>query len=95
MSQKPLLPWDSSDDYPLNLVWKCRMDKRYILEVHRAGEDNYHGKLYIFDHNKNDLEIACWDVSLSYGAVHGADVEDQSEWCKKAEEFIDNVYNKQ
>lgn len=87
---QPLLPWESDNaDHP-DLVWRSKMDKRYLIEAHRA--DGYHGKLYIFDHEKDDREIACWEVILSYGAMFGPDVADVDVWLKKAEDFVDNTY---
>ncbi|OGD30034.1 hypothetical protein A2833_02935 [Candidatus Azambacteria bacterium RIFCSPHIGHO2_01_FULL_44_55] len=93
MSQ-PLLSWDSADDtvHP-QLVWRNKLDNRYLIEVHRT--DGYSGKLYIFDHDKNDQEIFSLDVGLSYGATFGPDVADVQEWQEKALDFIDNTYNKQ
>ncbi len=94
MSQ-PLLLWDSGDSEIENhpqLVWSSKLDNRYLLEVHRISD--YHGKLFVFDHNKNDQEIACWDVGLSYGAIFGPDVADVNEWQEKVLNFIDNTYSK-
>ncbi len=91
MSQ-PLLPWDSLENSHSNLVWRSKMDKRYLIEIRRTGD--YQGRLCIFDHIKNNREIASWDVNLSYGAMFGPDVADVDEWCEKIADFIDNTYNK-
>ncbi|MBI4119112.1 MAG: hypothetical protein HY452_02520 [Parcubacteria group bacterium] len=93
MSQ-PILPWDSPEDtdHP-QLVWRGKFDARYLIEVHRT--DGYNGKLFIFDHDKNDQEIFSVDVDLSYGARFGPDASDVDEWQEKALDFIDNIYKKQ
>ncbi|KKQ32205.1 MAG: hypothetical protein US45_C0025G0008 [Candidatus Nomurabacteria bacterium GW2011_GWA1_37_20] len=91
---KPLLPWDSPEDtnHP-QLVWRSKLDDRYLIEAHRI--DNRNGKIFAFDHNKNDQEIFSMDVGLSYGAMFGPDVADVQEWQEKVIDFIDNIYNKQ
>jgi len=91
MSQ-PTLPWDSpTEDHP-DLVWRAKMDDRYLIEVARTGERT--AKLRIYDHAKGDAEIACWDVGLSYGAIFGPDVGDVAEWQDKVAAFIDDDYAK-
>lgn len=92
---EPLLPWNAADrgDYPALLVWRARLDTRYLVEVQRT--DDYHGKLLIFDHEREDQEIAHWDVGLSYGAVFGPDTADVQEWEEKVTDFIDHSYNPQ
>lgn len=92
MSQA-LLPWDSpgNADHP-QLVWRSKLDNRYLIEVHRT--DDSHGKLYVFDHNKGDQEIFSQEVGLSYGAMFGPDVADVNEWQEKVLDFVDNAYNK-
>jgi len=92
MSQ-PLLPWESENINHPNLIWRAKLDNRYLAEVHRT--DGSHGKLLVFDHDKNDQEIACWEVSLSYGAICGPDVADVNEWEDKVQKFIDDTYSKQ
>ena len=91
MSQ-PLSPWDSDGDHP-NIVWRCKLDNRYLIEVQRTGERN--AKLSVFDHERSDEEIASWDVELSYGAIFGPDVDDVSTWQEKVADFVDNTYSKQ
>ncbi|MDA2936013.1 hypothetical protein MYX06_02245 [Patescibacteria group bacterium AH-259-L05] len=87
---QPLIPWDSEEtDHP-TLIWRAKFDDRYLAEVHRTG--NYIGTLYVFDHNKNDKEIASWDVSLAYGAQFGPDAADVYEWQEEVTDFIDNTY---
>lgn len=87
---QPLLSWETKDNTHPQLVWRSKLDKRYLIEVQRT--DDYHGKLVIFDHEKNDQEIACWDVNLTYGAIFGPDVADIAEWQDKTIDFIDNAY---
>ena len=92
MSQ-PLLPWDSPEDsdHP-QLVWRSKLDRRFLIEVHRTNSRS--GKLFVFDHNKNDQEIFSTDIGFSYGATFGPDVIDIQEWENKVLDFIDNTYNK-
>ncbi|OGY65837.1 MAG: hypothetical protein A3A16_02105 [Candidatus Harrisonbacteria bacterium RIFCSPLOWO2_01_FULL_44_18] len=89
---RPLIPWDSEDANHPKLIWRNKIDKRFLIEVRRAG--NYSAKLFIFDHQKNDRPIACWRVSLAYGAMFGPEVADVNEWQEKVVNFIDKAYLK-
>lgn len=92
----PLLPWDAPQDtrHP-QLVWRSKLDDRYLIEVHRTGTNNYTGKLVVFDHDRNNQEIFSMDIGLSHGAIFGPDIADVDEWRDKVLDFIDNNYNKQ
>lgn len=88
----PKLAWDSQEpDHPA-LVWRAKFDERYLIEVERVDERN--AKLRIWDHDKQDAEIACWDVGLAYGAIFGPDVGDVAEWQDRIAAFIDDDYSK-
>ena len=90
MSQ-PLLPWESEDTRHPQLVWRDKLDNRYLIEVRRIA--GYRGTLYVFDHQRDDQEIFCWEVGLSFGAWFGpADTTDVQEWEEKVLDFIDNTY---
>lgn len=89
---QPLVAWDAENEKHPQLVWRGKLDNRYLIEVHRT--DQYYGKLFVFDHDKNDQEIACWEVGLSYGAVFGPYIANIDDWQKKVLDFIDNTYGK-
>lgn len=90
---RPLVPWDSDVAHAL-IVWRTKLDDRYLVEVQRDPTDGYKAQLVIFDHERNDEEIMCWDVGLSYGALFGPDVDDVSIWQDKVIDFVDTVYGK-
>lgn len=87
--QKPLVAWHSDEDHP-KLVWRAKLDNRYLVEVHRSGKNS--ARLCIFDHKKNSRLIACWNVTLSYGAAFGPDTADVAEWQEKVSSFINHAY---
>lgn len=85
---QPLIAWDMPDDTRCpNLIWRGKLENRYLVEVHRTDDST--GKLCVFDHQKNDAFIASWVVSLLYGAQFGPDAEDVEEWQSQVDNFID------
>lgn len=88
---EPLLPWESNSRNHPQLVWREKLDNRYLVEVRRTGSNT--GVLYVFDHDRGDPEIASWEVSLSYRAQFGPDVADIEDWQEKVIDFIDNHYS--
>lgn len=89
---KPKLPWDSQQEDHPDLVWHAKFDDRYLIEVAKTGERT--AQLRIYDHAKQNAEIACWDVGLAYGAIFGPDVGDVDEWQDRIAAFIDDDYAK-
>ena len=86
---KPIIPWDVDGVFTHEgIVWWGKLDKRYLIEVRRTSTRT--ANLFIFDHSKNDEELFCIEVNLSYGARVGPDVADIAEWKEKVMKFIDN-----
>lgn len=74
-------------DGDMNLVWYSTLDNRYKIQIQRI--DYSSANLYIFDSIKNNEQIFCQKVSLSYGAIYGPDVNDVNIWKKIIINFID------
>lgn len=85
---RPLVPWNVKNFNHENLVWWAVVDNRFQAEVHRTN--GYTASLFLFDHQKDDTEIACWEVGLSYGALSAPDIADVELWQNKILDFIDN-----
>lgn len=75
---------------PDKVAWARILDKRYCGEVRRI--EPYKGLFVIFDSKKDFKPIFEQEVSISYDALFGADVEDSREWETIFEDFIDNKY---
>ena len=89
---KSFVPWDSPDGAQhYGIVWWAKLDHRYLLEVRRTGPGT--AKLLVFDHQKEDREIASWDVGLAYDAKFGPDVDDVMTWQEMAATFVDDQYD--
>lgn len=68
------------------VVWIDVLDDRYQCYVTRSS--TYVGVLYIFDLEAAET-IFAKEVSLSYGALYGPDVDDVIEWQNIIINFID------
>lgn len=90
----PIFPWETPDDEARGglLVWRAKFDNRYLIEVQRHDPSSRLANLVIWDHEREDSEIACWEVGLSYGAVFGPDIDDVMTWQDKVADFVDNHY---
>lgn len=90
---EPLADWDELDNtnatVPEKIVWGAQLDGRYQIEIQRI--DNATASLCIFDHQDGMKELKCWDVTLSYGAMFGPDIDDVSQWMDMAADFVDNL----
>ncbi|MEK7089832.1 MAG: hypothetical protein AAB920_03375 [Patescibacteria group bacterium] len=88
---KPLLPWNrlKTATHP-QLVWWIKMDHRFLVEVHRTLSDS--DRLHVFDHERNDNEILCWDIGCSYGAEQKPSDSNINAWKEGIADFIDNTY---
>lgn len=99
---KPKTPWNAPGipPYPLDenyydslVVWTCKLDNRYLVEVYR--KDNGHAWLRVFDHDENDNLIFEQEVLLNYSAWFGPDIDDTTLWQETVLNFVDNVYTKE
>lgn len=86
-----MVSWDAPPNAIIpGVVYHSKLDDRYMIEVQRTGERS--ANLVIYDHERDDAEIACWEVGLSYGALFGPDVADVGEWQGRVVDFVDNHY---
>ena len=88
---KPLANWDDKNSTHELLVWWSRLDERFQIEVQRTGSDMYQGMLYIFDHFFANKIVYSQSVSLMYGAVFGADVDDVQYWMDLSCRVVDEI----
>lgn len=84
--RKALSAWDD-DSFIDNLVWKARLDKRWLLEVQHTTD--YTGVLCIFDHHEQSKLLWSAPVGLAYGAAFGPDVADVAQWQEQAIAVVD------
>ena len=68
-------------------IWKNKVDNKYDVFVESRG-DGYSGDLVIKD---GDKELLRENVSISFGAGFGPDMEDVSIWEDRCVKFIDNL----
>jgi hypothetical protein len=91
MSQRPIMPWDSTDEFDPeeHVVWWARLDGRYHVEVHRKSDRE--GTLFIWDRERGEDAPPAYGraVNLAYGAVFGPDVDDVAEWQQIALDLAD------
>jgi hypothetical protein len=66
------------------IVWKSKLDNKFDVMVVR--KDNYSG---VFSVSLNDNVLYQTDVSLSYGATFGCDIDDVGQWMQMGIDFID------
>ncbi|HVX56839.1 MAG TPA: hypothetical protein VHA37_03840, partial [Candidatus Saccharimonadales bacterium] len=81
--------WDSQEAMSHEVIWWSRLDKRYQVEVRRDAENEYRGRLYIFDHADDDRLLHDEEVPVAYGALFGPDMDDIVSWQEKTVAFLD------
>lgn len=93
MEARPLSTFDDErPDYEIDpaLVWRSRLDGRYLIEVVRDEADpDYRAHLRVFDAQH---ELACRldeAVGLAYGARFGPDVDDVATWQERVLKLVD------
>lgn len=69
------------------LIWRSRLDDRYLVEVQRAG--NKQANFLIFDKENDFTLIHKESVNLAYEARFGPDVDDVARWQDLAIFVID------
>ncbi len=85
---RPLTDWEGRPPTPASLVWRSKLDDRYLVEIQRVNEST--GNLCIFDHEDDDTLIHKETVGLSYGAAFGPDAADVNTWAEAAIDVVDN-----
>lgn len=91
MSEKPRTAWDAiSTPYELGVVWLSRLDGLYQVEVWRDPLNTHKGKLLVWDKQGEGDLLLEQEVTLSYGAMYGPDVDDVASWQNQVMELIDN-----
>lgn len=79
----PVQGWNNPEQLPEEpVVWRSRLDKRYLIEVVRT-DDNV-AQFRMFDHDHDDRLVMDEPVGLAYGAMFGPDVDDVSVWQERA-----------
>lgn len=69
-----------------NVIWHATLDQHYRIEVVRRT--HYTGTLSVTD-QRNGTILSEQDVTLSYGAVFGPDVDDVYDWQERALRVVD------
>ena len=70
-----------------NIVWESKLDTIYNCQVTRT--DEYKGILKLTN-TENDWVLVEQEVSLSYGAKFGPDVDDVAQWQEICIQAVDN-----
>lgn len=74
------------------LVWRSRLDGRYLIEVIRdEAEPEYHARLRVFDSAADMRCLLDEPVGLSYGARFGPDVDDVAAWQDRVLKLVDEL----
>lgn len=93
----PLSDWEEDEDlhaHLVHLVWRTKLDDRYLVEVQGLEESNYSGLLAIFDHENDNKLIHVEHTSISYGAPFGPDADDVNFWQSRVIDVVDNPENR-
>ena len=70
-----------------NIVWESKLDTIYNCQVTRT--DEYKGILKLTN-TENDWVLVEQEVSLSYGAKFGPDIDDVAQWQEICIQAVDN-----
>lgn len=70
------------------IVWSTELDHTWDIKVYRT-DDTYKGTL-VMRHKQNNQIAFTKEVSLSYGAMFGADVSDVAQWQDMCINVSDN-----
>lgn len=93
MEVRPLSTFaDERLDYEIDpaLVWRTRLDGRYLIEVVRdEGDPDYRAHLRVFDSTEGLRCLLDEEVSLAYGARFGPDIDDVSSWRERVLKLVD------
>ena len=92
MDATPLVPWDADSDTHPDLVWRAKLDGRYLVEASRdtGGDDPaYRGRLRIYDHDHEMAVLLDDSIGFAYGSLFGPDVLDIEGWKERAMQIVD------
>lgn len=68
-------------------IWQATLDDQYDCVVTRINEA--HGCLTVTDTKENKVLLS-QEVTLSYGAAFGPDVDDVADWEERCVNAVDN-----
>lgn len=71
------------------IIWESKLDNKYDIRVERVAP--YEGELVISEDGKM---LTIQQVTISYDAKFGADINDIREWERSCIDFIDKKYKK-
>lgn len=69
------------------VIWESKLDDKYDIRVERVAP--YEGELVI---SEGDKILTIKQVTLTYDAKFGPDINDIREWERSCINFIDNKY---
>lgn len=69
-------------------IWEARLDDRYDCQVTRINEA--HGHLTVTDTTNKEILLSN-EVTLSYGARFGPDVDDVADWEVRCVQAVDGI----
>lgn len=69
------------------VIWESKLDNKYDIRVERVAP--YEGELVI---SEGDKMLTIKQVTLTYDAKFGPDINDIREWERSCINFIDNKY---
>lgn len=76
----------------MEVIWEAKLDDRYDCQVTRINEA--HGHLTVTD-TTNQAILLSNEVTLSYGAKFGPDVDDVSDWEIRCVKAVDSIQTAQ
>ena len=77
-------------DHNMNyIIWKSKVDKKFDVWVERVAP--YEGELVISEDGKM---LTVQQVTITYDAKFGPDINDVRDWERVCIDFIDNTLNK-
>ena len=76
----------------MQTIWESQLDDRYDCRVTRINEA--HGLLTVTD-TENQKTLLSNEVTLSYGAAWGPDVDDVADWQERCVQAVDGLQDTQ
>lgn len=70
----------------METIWKAQLDDRYDCQVQRINEA--HGHLTVTDTTDQKILLQ-QEVTLSYGARFGPDMDDVADWEERCVQAVD------
>jgi hypothetical protein len=85
----PLSDWSDDGASIEPVVYRSRLDKRFLVEVVRLADSS--AALRVFDHTEGDMLLLNEPTGLTFGAAFGADVADVVAWQHRVLEVVDAI----